>query len=202
MKILLVLLSCLPLYAQGHSVTLAWTDTQNPAGTTYRVYRAQAPCVPTPTWTLVAQDITAKTWQDTAVVPRVYCYAVSAFYNALESSKSVPAEASVPSFVPTALTATVVGSQVQLMWTDALNPTVGTTWNVYRAPGLCGGTPSYTQIATALVAKSYTDATASIGNNCYAVTAVDNGVESAKSVAAVAAVPTAAPSALTVSSIQ
>lgn len=83
-----------------------------------------------------------------------------------------------------------------LTWTDTLNPS-GTTYNVYRATGLCSGTPSFAKLATGIAPKTYVDATVTTGNYCYEVTAVLNGIESAASNTAAAAVPAFPPATLT-----
>ena len=208
MRLALLFLIALVAWGQTHSVTLTWTNNPaNPVGTTSRIYRYLGSCTPLPTtWTLATPtDLAAgvATWQDaTGVVPGVRCYTATAFYGGLESIKSAPVEAAVPSFVPTGLVATVVANQVQLAWTDGLNPPGTTRWKVLRAPGLCSGSPVFSPIATALAVKSYTDATAPVGNSCYAVTATDNAVESAPSTSQQAAIPTLPPTSITVQSVQ
>jgi len=87
---------------------------------------------------------------------------------------------------------------VTLNWTDTLNPATGTTYSVYRATGLCSGTPVFAKIATAITAKTYDDTTVGPGNLCYVVTATVQGVDSPQSPTASAAVPSFAPTALTV----
>ena len=82
-----------------------------------------------------------------------------------------------------------------LSWTDNLNPT-GTTYNVYRATGLCSGTPTFSKLATAVATKNYVDNTVTPGNYCYTVSATFNSVESAQSTAAAAAVPSFPPTSL------
>ena len=84
-----------------------------------------------------------------------------------------------------------------LTWADLLNPT-GTTYSVYRATGLCSGTPTYAKIASALTVKTYEDVTVQPGNYCYTVTAVFNGMESAPSNTAGAPVPSFPPASLNV----
>lgn len=84
---------------------------------------------------------------------------------------------------------------VTLSWADDRNPP-GTTYSVYRAPGLCSGTPVFAKIATAVTEKTYPDATVQPGNYCYAVTATFNSVESAQSNTTQPAVPAFAPTAL------
>ena len=70
--------------------------------------------------------------------------------------------------------------KVTLTWNDTLNPT-GTTYNVYRASGLCTGTPAFTAIQSGVTVKTYVDASVTVGNYCYKVTAVASGIESAGS---------------------
>jgi hypothetical protein len=86
---------------------------------------------------------------------------------------------------------------VTMVWGDTLNP-AGTTYSVYRAPGLCSGTPTFAKLATALAVKTYEDTTVTPGNYCYTVTATFQGMESANSPTAAAAVPSFPPSALSV----
>jgi fibronectin type 3 domain-containing protein len=81
---------------------------------------------------------------------------------------------------------------VDLAWEDTRNPS-GTTYSVYRATGLCSGTPSWSKIATALTVKTYEDSTVQPGNYCYQVTATFSGVESAPSNTAAAPVPSFPP---------
>lgn len=69
---------------------------------------------------------------------------------------------------------------VTLTWVDASNPT-GTTYNVYRASGLCSGTPVFSKLASAIAVKTYQDTTVTPGNYCYTVSASLAGAESAQS---------------------
>lgn len=87
--------------------------------------------------------------------------------------------------------------KVTLAWADTVNP-AGTTYNVYRAPGACSGTPTYAKIAGDVAAKTYEDIGVATGNYCYAVTAQASGMESDKSVPALAAVPPFAPDNLSI----
>lgn len=91
MKTLLLLLcSCAALLAQTpRVVTLTWTDTANPTGTTYSVYRASGLCSGSPTFAKISSAITAKTYPDNSVTPGNYCYAVTATLNGMESAQSV-----------------------------------------------------------------------------------------------------------------
>lgn len=84
-----------------------------------------------------------------------------------------------------------------LTWVDSSNP-AGTTYSVYRATGLCSGSPTFSKLATALTAKTYLDTTVTPGNFCFQVTATFNGVESAPSPQAPASVPAFAPTNLQV----
>src|SRR5258708_37655312 len=56
---------------------------------------------------------------------------------------------------------------VSLTWTDTLNP-VGTTYTVYRAAGLCSGSPVFNKLATGLplttAATPYVDTAVTTGN--------------------------------------
>lgn len=87
--------------------------------------------------------------------------------------------------------------QVTLNWADTTNPT-GTTYTVYRASGACTGTSTFTQVASALAAKTYTDTSVTPGNYCYQVTAMFNFIESLPSNTAAAAVRPFPPATLTV----
>jgi hypothetical protein len=66
---------------------------------------------------------------------------------------------------------------VLLTWTASTD--TGGTVNVYKATSACTGTPSFTLLASGVVAGGpYTDASVGIGKFCYYVTAVVNGAES------------------------
>ena len=85
-----------------------------------------------------------------------------------------------------------------LTWVDASNP-AGTTYTVYRATGLCSGSPAFSKLATGIADKTYVDSTVTPGNYCYYVTATANAIESAPSNSALAPVPSFAPQTLNVS---
>lgn len=89
---------------------------------------------------------------------------------------------------------------VTLSWTDTLNPSA-TTYNVYRASGLCSGSPAFTQVATSVNAKTYQDTTVTIGNYCYGITATLSGAESAKSPLVNPSVVPFAPQGLSVTNV-
>lgn len=78
--LLLTLLLALPLPAQTvHSVKVTWTDTANPAGTTYNIYKASAACSSSPTLTkLNTAPVTTQSYTDANVAPGTYCYAATA----------------------------------------------------------------------------------------------------------------------------
>jgi len=84
-----------------------------------------------------------------------------------------------------------------LTWVDTQNPT-GTTYNVYRATGLCSGTPVFSKLQAGVTVLTYTDSTVTPGNFCYQVTATSLGIESAASNTAQAPVPNFAPTNLQV----
>ena len=96
-------------------------------------------------------------------------------------------------FLAIILTAIPVSAQathsVTLAWVDALNPATGTTYSIYRATGLCSGTPVFSRIANAITLKTFVDTTVTPGNYCYTVTASVGGVESSQSVGVNPAVP-------------
>jgi hypothetical protein len=98
-------------------------------------------------------------------------------------------------FVLQALLATTP-HYVTLTWSDPVNPP-GTTYNLYRANGLCSGSPAYNKIQTGIAALTVDDHTVVIGNLCYYVTAVSNNIESAPSNTAAALVPAEPPATLT-----
>lgn len=72
-----------------------------------------------------------------------------------------------------------VPRKVTLTWQ---HPATDVTYNVYRAPGGCTGTPAFSKINTAPVtAKSYEDMGLDAGVYCYTVRASREGVESVNS---------------------
>lgn len=103
------------LYAQ-HSVSLFWTDTQNPAGTTYNVYRMTNICPLTqPTNTagftkLTATPVSSMSFVDASVLPSTtYCYVVTSVSGT--SSESAPSNtqvAAVPGSFPPVLSPPLV----------------------------------------------------------------------------------------------
>jgi hypothetical protein len=86
---------------------------------------------------------------------------------------------------------------VTLNWVDTANP-AGTTYSIYRATGLCSGTPVWSKLATGITVKTYKDDPVAPGNYCYVATSTYNGMESAQSPTAAAAVPSFPPTAISV----
>lgn len=110
LAILVLLLAPATAQAQAtdvHSVTLNWEDLLNPPTTTYNVYRATGLCSGTPSFAVLANGITVKTYIDLTVSPGNYCYQVTAVYSGIESAPSNSALAPVPSWSPTKLSVTV-----------------------------------------------------------------------------------------------
>lgn len=111
-KLAALLLASVALAQTPRNVTLTWTDSTNPAGTGYNVYRAVGSCAGSPALVKVtATPLTAKTYTDSAISGgNTYCYAVTAVNATLESAKSQTAAAVViPDLAPpTGLTTTVV----------------------------------------------------------------------------------------------
>lgn len=95
-----------------HTVTLNWTDTANPVGTTYNAYRKPEACAGAAAFAKInTAPITAKTYTDSGVAPGTYCYHVTAVssISAIEStpSNTAGAVAENPIVPPTGLTITV-----------------------------------------------------------------------------------------------
>lgn len=195
-KIVLLVVFAGPICAQGaHSVTLGWTDTVNPSGTTYNVYRATSTCTGSPTFSKIASAVAVKTYVDSAVTVNDYCYQVTAFLNSAESAPSNSVLAAVLPFAPTGLSIVSSPTTAALTWADSQN--VGATYNVYRAAGLCSGSPTFSKIASGVSTLAYTDSTVTPGAYCYQVTATLNSLESAPAPSAAASIPPSAPGALT-----
>lgn len=91
----------------AHSVTLTWTDSSNPVGTTYNVYRATGLCSGTPVFSKLASGITVKTYLDSTVIPGNYCYSATATLSGMESAQSVSVAAVILPDPPTGLTSVV-----------------------------------------------------------------------------------------------
>jgi hypothetical protein len=103
-RISLILLSTTALAAQTHTATLNWTDTQNPTGTTYNIYRATGLCSGSPVFSKLATAITVKTYNDTSVTVGNYCFQVTATFSGAESTPSNNAPLTELPFPPASLT--------------------------------------------------------------------------------------------------
>jgi hypothetical protein len=106
-KLILLLLISTAMAQTTHSVTLTWTDTANPAGTTYTVKRSSGLCTGTPTFATMATAVAGKAYTDLNVGVGNWCYVVTAVLSGVESVPSNLASANVPPFAPVALTFTV-----------------------------------------------------------------------------------------------
>jgi hypothetical protein len=200
MKNLLTVLIFCAVAAFGqttHSVMLTWTDTANPAGTTYSVHKAVGPCASAVFTTALITGVVPKTYQETGLNPGNFAYVVRAVYQLAESANSNCALAAVLPWAPTGLDVSVAGQVASMIWVDTQNP-AGTTWSVQRAVGLCSGSPTFSTIATGLTTKAYTDSTVTAGQYCFQITATTNGMQSAASGTDSAQIPAAAPTGLTV----
>lgn len=107
----------------SRSVVLTWTDTANPVGTAYNVYRAAGPCSGTPAFVKIMTGVVPKTFTDASVAVGNYCYAVTSTFGGMESGYSPTALAPVTPFPPGGLSITV-------------NVTVSATTQVPNAPVL------------------------------------------------------------------
>ena len=92
--VLLILLSiclCSGAFAQTRTATLSWSDTLNPAGRTYSVYRAAGACPASGTLAgpPIATGLTAQSYSDSTVsIGTTYCYAVTAVVSSTESTQT------------------------------------------------------------------------------------------------------------------
>lgn len=108
MKVLLVIALAFAGFAAAQTTTpkavlLQWTDTTNPAGTTYRGEKAASACGATGlTWSQIFTGLAVKEFRDTAVViGNTYCYRVYAGNGTLFSAPSNAAPAVIPFNAPT-----------------------------------------------------------------------------------------------------
>ena len=82
------------------SADLVWTDTVNPTGTTYNVYRAPNTCDVAALFAKVAVSVPDKKYTDSGLLSGAYCYKVTATYGNLESIPSNLTELIVPLVAP------------------------------------------------------------------------------------------------------
>lgn len=91
----------------------------------------------------------------------------------------------------------LLAGMLLLTWLDPSNP-VGTTYNVYRAPGVCSDFSTFQKMnATPVVVKNYKDSVFP-GSYCYRVSAVVDGAESDPSAPVNVSTKPSPPSGLTV----
>lgn len=182
-------------FGQAHSVTLSWADAQ--PGATYNLYKSGGTCAGSPAFSQIRSGITAKTAVDLTVTTGPYAYVVTAVIaGAGESVYSNCADALVPAWSPTGVAAgAVANGTVPITWSDS-QP--GATWSVWRSPGLCTQTPSWSKLVSGLSSKTYSDSAVPVGASCYAVSAMLNGVESPLSSGVTVIRSTGAPTGLSV----
>jgi len=98
----------LPILAMAaHSVLVTITDTTNPAGTTYNVYRGTGACSSSLTLSKLGSTST-KTYTDATVQSgNTYCYAATAVNTAGDESAQSPEAPATLAALPAAVTITV-----------------------------------------------------------------------------------------------
>jgi hypothetical protein len=198
------LLCCLAVlaHAQTRSVVLTWTASASGAER-YNIFRLAIPCPAggaQPTWSvtpLLTTALSATTATDaTALIGTTYCYAgtaLDAFGN--QSVFSNTSQAVVTPYAPS-LTSTQGAGSVVLTIVEPAAPTLnppGVTHNIYRATGLCSGSPVFSKIATGLSVATFTDSTVTGGPYCYQGTDTFNGLEGSAGAAITVTVPPAPP---------
>src|ERR1700722_1839296 len=87
----------------AHSAIVTWTDTLNPTGTTYNVYRAAGACPATPPtsttgFTKLNPNAAASglTYVDSSIVSGTYSYLVTAVVGGVETAPSPCGQGTVP----------------------------------------------------------------------------------------------------------
>lgn len=102
-----LLLLAAPLFGQTtHKVTLTITDTVNPSGTSYNVYRASGACSTSLTLTKIGTTST-KTFIDSNLAAGSYCYSATAVDSLGDESAQSPQAGAVIPTPPSAVTITV-----------------------------------------------------------------------------------------------
>jgi len=93
------------LHAATHGVTLTWTDTSNPSGSTYNVYRAAVACpagggIAGVTFTKIGSAVPLSPYSDANVTAgQTYCYYLTTV-GTPESGPSATAQAVIPTAFP------------------------------------------------------------------------------------------------------
>lgn len=107
LALIFLLAVCAAAAQIGHNVTATWTDTVNPSGTAYNMYRATGVCSATAAFSKIGTGLTAKTYTDSGVAPGNYCYQVTALFLSIESGPSNQAGAAIGPIAPTGLSLTI-----------------------------------------------------------------------------------------------
>jgi hypothetical protein len=113
----LLLLVSLAAFAQNgsHVAVVQWTDTLNPAGTTYNVYRQNAACPPTPPTStagfteLTNAPVSGLLYSDSTVTAGTWSYVVTANVNGVQTGPSPCGQGTVPAagVPPQSITVTI-----------------------------------------------------------------------------------------------
>ena len=165
-------------------INLSWTAPSRipEDGATYNVYRGTAAGAENAT--PIASGLTGTSYADVTATPgQPYFYVVKAVdaggaSAASNEVNSTAASSNVPA--PSSLTATVVGTQINLSWSSV---GVATSYKVYR--GTSPGGEGITPIATGVTGTTYSDLNHQPGlSYYYQVTSVNGSGESARSVEA------------------
>lgn len=91
-----------------HKVVITWSDTANPAGTTYNIYKAAAACSSSPTLTkLNTAPVATQSYTDANVAPGTYCYAATAVNTQGDESAKSNQGPAIIAAPPNAITITV-----------------------------------------------------------------------------------------------
>ena len=118
--VLLIIGVCLLTSARAQTftatATLTWTDSINPSGTTYYVYRAAGTCPsplvwPASTFSIISgtTPITGLSYSDTTpLIAQTYCYTITSVVGGISSGPSPTAQAVITPAAPGSLTVTVV----------------------------------------------------------------------------------------------
>lgn len=87
-----------------HTVTLTWTDPNNPTGTEYNIYKASGVCTGSPTFAKVnTAPVAGLTFIDSGVAVGAYCYYITATNGTQESAPSPEVNPLVIPFAPVSL---------------------------------------------------------------------------------------------------
>ena len=102
-RLALLFLLAASCMAQTNSAVVTWTDTLNPPGTPYNVYRLAGTCPPAPVTSTAGftvlnnTPITGMTLVDSAINPNTtYAWVVTAIVNGAETAPSPCGQGTVP----------------------------------------------------------------------------------------------------------